>query len=175
MTTSSDSEGMTKATWAERFGISQDDIKAIKGKITDGTSVLAWCLAHGKIAESDYLQWASETSGLPLLNDEFFAIHPDQVFWDAIKSRSNWSPEVLPLAEWDGILLIACVEAPDQFQYREPHAVVLASPRLLALHWRRLNPKSSVTRPSESTSKATSYSESKSEDKASSVESELDA
>ena len=131
---------MGHGKWTEQFGISAETVAAWKPHGQAAVEPLFWGLANGKLPESEYYAWAQTTFELPLVTDEYFAIPADQMFWDRVRSLHAWKPDLLPLAEWEGVLLIACVEPPTNFSYSQPHRFVLASARQLQLLWSHLNP-----------------------------------
>lgn len=124
--------------WIEQFGFS----KAANGSKTVSSETLFNVLTQGQLAEADYLPWAQSAFELPLLQSEFFAVPVDPVFWDRVKDVHAWSAHLYPVADWDGVLLIACVEPPaTRLPIRDVHQFVLAGARDLGLHWAKLNPK----------------------------------
>lgn len=142
----------TGDNWRERFGISDGDVAQFKAQNADASdlSFLRWCLTNGKISESEYFDWAMRTFDLPLVESDFFMIPADLAFWDRVKNLGPWSPFCLPLAEWDGVMTIACLAPPtaealqalQAFQaLKQPHNFVLASARNLDFFWKTLNPQ----------------------------------
>lgn len=138
---------MSFHTWAQKFGVVDSELQEIKQQLKDGEDPLRWFLLTGKVPEREYLRWAMETYSIPLVQNDFFSIPPDPVFWNAVKDIYSWTPGFIPLAEWQGVLLIGCLEPP-QFHFRIPFEsrFVLAAPRALEAYWRSLNPEVAATR-----------------------------
>ncbi len=91
------------------------------------------------VRSADYLQWAKEFYGLPLVTEDYFRQNANRQLWTRIKSVANWTPSMLPLEEWDGVVFVGCVEPPEDIQWSFPVQYVLASARDLKLHWQRCN------------------------------------
>jgi hypothetical protein len=128
-----------KPTWTEVFKISATNLIQIKAQLAPGESPLHWFLAGGKINEPAYLQWAMKSYEMALVKDEYFQIPTDLMFWDRVKGFHTWSPELLPLAEWEGVMMIACSEPPMAPEITFPHQFVLASVRHLQSLWSGYN------------------------------------
>jgi hypothetical protein len=75
------------------------------------------------------------------VKESFFSIPFDLVLWDRVKDLHTWQPDLLPVADWDGVLMIACVHPPSDFQMSSPHRFVLASPQHLRVIWNKANPE----------------------------------
>lgn len=119
--------------WTERFNFS-DEHQAT-------SEVLFAALAQGRISEAEYISWAQDAYQLPFVTAEFFAIPPDRQFWDRVKDVHPWTPNLFPLADWSGVLLIACVEPPAHLDLKSPHRFLLATARNLQMQWQALNPE----------------------------------
>lgn len=89
-------------------------------------SVAFWALEKGKLRSNDYYPWAQHHFGLCLVKDEFFTQPSDPKFWQRVQSVANWSPNLLPLAEWDSVIFIGCVEPPEDVKWSFPYQYVLA-------------------------------------------------
>ena len=76
---------------------------------------------------------------LAVLKDEFFKLPANTKLWDQLKSVANWSHEMLPVHEWDGVVFVACVEPNDEIKWSFPVQYVLASADNLNKHWENLN------------------------------------
>lgn len=132
---------MSSPMWATRFGISDGEFAELQTKLAGQDEPLRWCLLNGRIPLQEYLLWAMATYDLPIVRDTFFSIPADPIFWDAVKTQFAWSPSFFPLAEWQGVLLIGCLEAP-RFHVPGQHAYrfVLASPEALEKRFREFEP-----------------------------------
>jgi hypothetical protein len=138
---------MSSLSWAARFGISDREVADLQNHLSaTGEDALRWVLMNGHIAEREYMQWAMESYELPIVKDAFFQIPPDQPFWEAVRHEFPWNPTFLPLAEWQGVLLIGCLEPPRfHFPLRTAHRFVLVSPRSLEQRYYEYNPDVSRT------------------------------
>jgi hypothetical protein len=138
-------KGMTKVSWQEHFKNSlqgaQEAFAAARAmsaleKDSSEPSFLAYCLLENLIPSREYLEWAKETHQLPVLTDEFFIAHAaSSKFFQTYKSLHPWNSACLPVAEWDGVLLVACLEVPLDFPADRPAAFLLAAPALMAQTW----------------------------------------
>lgn len=125
--------------WSQRFAISGKELVQANFEL-NSTAGLAWCLMHGRIPEPEYLDWAMTQYNLPSITGDYFAAPPDEVFWSRFKDLYPWSPTLIPVAEWQGTLMIACLEPPIDFKLKIPHQFVLASVRNLFLLWNQHSP-----------------------------------
>lgn len=134
----------SQGKWTERFGISSNDLIGLPENLAAHPDVeaLRWCLMNGKISEAEYLEWAMQNFEMPAVTGDFFTAPSDPRFWEAVKELHPWNPGFFPLAEWEGVYLIACLEPPKNFKFPYPYRFVLASARHLLLLWDHLNPPS---------------------------------
>lgn len=134
---------MSSLSWATRFGLSDRELSELQNHLNaSGEDALRWVLVNGHLDEREYLQWAMDTYELPVVKNEFFQIAPDTVFWEAVRSGFAWTPAFIPLAEWNGVLLIGCLEPPRfHFPLRSPHRFVLASAKELQARYQAYNPE----------------------------------
>jgi hypothetical protein len=132
---------MTSPIWASRFGISDREIADLKIQLADQDDPLRWILAKGYIPTNDYIRWAMDQYSLPSVNDDYFSVPVDQVYWEAVKNEFAWTSAFFPLAEWQGVMLIGCVEPPNfHFPLHTPHRFVIASAHALEHRYRELEP-----------------------------------
>ena len=131
--------------WTEQFKISEATLATWKSQqaksLIADQSPLFWGLVNGQLPELEYYNWAQEKFELPFVRTDYFAIPVDPIFWAAVKDLHSWSASLYPLALWDGVLLIGCVEPPKNFAYPRPYRFILASARHLQMHWANLNPE----------------------------------
>lgn len=131
----------TVPNWAQAFGISESEIAELKNQLDGNDDPLRWILANGYIPSDDYIKWAMDTYELPSVRDEYFGVPVDPVFWEAVKQEFPWSPAFFPLAEWQGVMLIGCLEPPQfHFPLRTPHRFVIAAAHALEHRFRELEP-----------------------------------
>jgi len=127
---------MTKTSWQEHFKSSIENAENLYSKDSTNVSLLLFCLRAKMIPIHEYLEWAKENFELPVLSSQFFKIHqPKKEFFKIWQKIYNWSPECLPIAEWDGALIIACLEIPQDYKNLNPTIFVLASHQVLDTTW----------------------------------------
>lgn len=97
---------------------------------------LAYCLNEKLISTTDYLHWAKDVLEIPILIDDFFMAHaPPTRLFESRRELFAWGPDCLPVAEWDGVLIVACLQIPENFPATSPAVFLLASPERLAETW----------------------------------------
>lgn len=75
-------------------------------------------LDRGALSSSTYLDWAKEYYGLAALKPEYFSKNEVQFeVWDRWKDQIQANPELIPLCEWDGLLIVLCFEPPTQLNH----------------------------------------------------------
>lgn len=122
--------------WTKQFGISESDRKVLEKKAHETNSeLLRWCLMNGKVPESEYLEWAMQRYQIPSVTGDFFTAPGDSAFWSNVKKDYSWTESFMPVAEWEGVLMIACLEPPQKFNLARPFRLVLASARHLLYLW----------------------------------------
>ena len=126
--------------WVIEFKISGTVLDAAaKSAEKAGVDLLRWCLMNGKLNEKEYLRWAMSKYSLPVVDADFFASVPDLSLWKKLRAMGLWNTSLVPLAEWDGCLLIGCLEPPAALELERNHRFVLASARHLLLFWNQLD------------------------------------
>ncbi len=131
--------------WLQHFNISQQELQKWSKQLPPGESLLHWCLTTGKINETAYFKWATTHFQMPILTPDFFSLPYDESMWTDLQETYKWRPELMPITEWDGVLLIACLEPPSELAIQRNYRCVLASARLLDLLWVSLNPENEKT------------------------------
>ncbi len=131
---------MQRQTWDQAFQVPADILKNWQSQLQPGQSLLQFCLLHGHLPESKYYPWAMGNFHLPKVRKDFFQIPPDLVFWELVKNRFAWSAELVPLAEWEGIMMIGCLTLPN-IKLPHRHQFVLASAADLQSLWTGYNAK----------------------------------
>jgi hypothetical protein len=127
---------VAKHPWAQPLQISPEQIAAWRGQAPEHESLLAWCFEKKKVSEQIYLAWAQKHYQLPIVREEFFDLRPSPALFEKVRSLAPWSRTLFPVAEWDGVVFVACLEPADlqllpdtQFRY------VLAPLSGLTKHW----------------------------------------
>lgn len=127
---------MSKSSWQDHFKSSITNAESLYSKDATNISFLLFCLRAKMLPVQEYLNWAKETFQLPVLSAKFFQLHPPQKeFFKKWQKVHSWSVECLPIAEWDGALIIACLEKPTNYKNLNPTIFVLASHEVLDTTW----------------------------------------
>lgn len=150
---------MSSLSWAKRFGVSDREVADLQNHLNEtGEDALRWVLINEHVDQREYLQWAMESYELPVVTNNFFKIPPDLPFWEAVKTGFTWTPGFVPLAEWQGVLFIGCLEPPRfHFPLRSAHRFVLAPAELLEQRFYDYQP--GVSRPDHSANESENSSE----------------
>lgn len=135
--------------WVKALNINISDLEQWKLELPKEQSLTFWCLEKGKLKLYEYLKWAQNHYQLPILNTDYFTNSPDQGLWLNIQSVANWSAHMLPLAEWDGVIFIGCVEPHTDITWSFPVRYVLASPHDLKKRWQELQVEEETLEPPE--------------------------
>lgn len=120
--------------WVEALNIRAENVNEWSASAPEGTPLLVWCLVEGHIQAHEYLMWASEHYGLPVLSSAFFESEPflPQQFLN-MTAQTEWQPWCFPVYQWENVTFVACTEPPanqdPQLRY------VLADPRVLKEIW----------------------------------------
>lgn len=125
--------------WAEPLQISLKAIEEWKAIAPKSASLTFWCLETGRISIDSYMEWARNYYELIEVTPEYFELTLNQRFWKQIKTVANWSPALLPLEQWDGVLFVGCVEPDPEVQWSFPVRYILCDPRFLNRRWTELN------------------------------------
>jgi hypothetical protein len=125
--------------WVTALQIDEGTFASWIAKVPKHESITFWCLDKGHVRLNDYFNWAMNHYGLPFLKADYFGTPANRDLWSKIQSVANWSPELLPLEEWDGTIFVACVEPPEDIRWSFPVQYILASPQDLKMQWERLN------------------------------------
>ncbi len=136
---------MAKVDWQEHFRTSIKNAEGLYSKDTTNISFLHFCLRSKVIPADAYLDWAKENYQLPVLSENYFKTHkPQQEFYSKWQKTYPWSAECLPIAEWDGALIVACLQLPDDYKHTQAAVFVLTSHEVLDNSW-NIYQKSSQT------------------------------
>jgi hypothetical protein len=137
----------TVKEWASAFKVSGEQYALWMREAPKGESFTFWCLRSGKLNEDDYIGWAREFYGLASLHTQYFHQPLNPNLWHKIHSVANWSAEMLPIAEWDGVIFIGCVEPNRELSWSFPVQYVLAKARDLKKIWQSLVPNVPLEQP----------------------------
>lgn len=127
---------MTKVNWQDQFKSAIQNAESLYSKDSTDVSLLMFCLRSKLIPTAEYLSWAKENFQIPVLSAKYLQIHkPQQELYKKWQKVYKWSNECLPIAEWDGVLIIACLEIPANYAHANPTTFVLTSPEVLDQTW----------------------------------------
>jgi hypothetical protein len=127
---------MAKVNWQEHFKTSIKNAEDLYSKDSSEVSLLLFCLRSKLIPVQTYLDWAKENYQLPVLSEKFFQTHkPQQEFYKKWQKIYSWSAECLPIAEWDGVLIIGCLQIPTDYKDTNPRVFILTSHEVLFTTW----------------------------------------
>lgn len=125
--------------WQSHFNIPSDawdsfrqtlDSAATEDVGPNSLAFVIWCIENGHLSESQFTSWLAELSELPVVRNEYFEIPVDLPFWERVRDVAAWTPERLPLADWDGILAVGSLWPPISTAFvNQPVSVVLCPPR----------------------------------------------
>lgn len=116
---------MNNLGWKEKFNVPKDSEHS-----------LIEILRSGFINEDEYLQWASETYQIPVVNHDFFKTLNNYKL--VLENPSpHWNETFFPAAEWDGTLFIVCIE-PKQIELSKPYSCILASLFRMETLWNKM-------------------------------------
>lgn len=126
-------------SWSTYFNIPQDQLEVWRGEVPLGSSLIYWVLSEKKISVDAYMNWARDYLGIPSLSDNFSQMKLDLKLWKRVQGLPQWSFELVPLAEWDGVVFVACVDANLEESFDFPVQYILGTPDQLDFFWNKLN------------------------------------
>lgn len=117
---------MSDPSWKEYFS---QPISGYDPVEAQGLSELGYALLHTQIDEQKYLTWARTHFELCSVDVNFFQKHPPPVaLVKRLKEVYPWSPEIMPVAEWDGHLIVLAIEKPKIALPAELKPILLLAP-----------------------------------------------
>ncbi|UOF02077.1 hypothetical protein [Bdellovibrio reynosensis] len=118
---------MSNPVWFEHFKEQLQGLTESFEKSGSSLSLLAFALKGKSLDSEKYLSWAMTHYKLPKLQSRFFTETPfSQEMFAKWATHFQWSVECLPVAEWDGSLIVACLQPPQDFPSSVPAIFVLA-------------------------------------------------
>jgi hypothetical protein len=127
---------MSTTEWFEHF---KHKLQGLTESHTAGgspLSLLAYALKENQLTPEDYFPWAMAHYKLPRLQARFFTeTPPRKEMYAKWATHYSWSVECLPVAEWDGILVVACLQPPQDFPSTPQCVFVLAPQDSLEQCW----------------------------------------
>lgn len=130
--------------WAKALNINEKTLSAWQQQ-AGRQPLLEWCLNHHKIADADYLAWATDHYLMPSLSPEYFTSEFDVRFFNKVRLLADWTEYLYPVGAWDGVLFIACAIPPESVDVFCPYRLVLAPPQVMAKNWHQIQGTESAT------------------------------
>lgn len=114
----------TEAHLQERLASFQESFS----KNIQALSFTGFVLKQKAFSEEDYFSWAQRTYQMPWLKNDFFHLHnPESQVWEQWKDFYSWRPDCIPLAHWDGVLFVGCLEKPTDWPANNSVCFVLST------------------------------------------------
>lgn len=133
---------MSQQAWFEHFKEQLHGLTESFAESGTSVSLLSYALQEKRLSPEKYLAWAMSHYLLPQLQSRFFTETPlSQEMFARWATHYPWSAECLPVAEWDGSLIVACLQPPQDFPSNPTSIIVLASPENLQMAWKTLHPE----------------------------------
>lgn len=131
---------MSQQAWFEHFKEQLQGLTESYEQSGSPLSLLAYCLQENRLSVEKYLRWAMTHYRMPQIRSSFFSETPiSQEMFAKWATHYPWSTECLPVAEWDGSLIIACLQPPQDFPQYPASGFVLAQPADLEKAWKSLH------------------------------------
>ncbi|MEK6774156.1 MAG: hypothetical protein AABY64_09450 [Bdellovibrionota bacterium] len=108
---------MVNHSWTEFFKKNLEKLEdSFKKQGPMELSLLGFALKNNYVSSKEYINWAQEAYSLPILKPSFFQTHTSSYAeWSKWKNLYKWRLEIQPLADWDGHLIVGCLEIPMNF------------------------------------------------------------
>ncbi|WP_347357195.1 hypothetical protein [Bdellovibrio sp.] len=133
---------MSHHLWFEHFKEQLQGLTEAFEQSGSPLSLLGYAICEQRLSSEAYLQWAMTHHRLPLLQSRFFTETPvSQEMFAKWATHYPWSAECLPVAEWDGSLIVACLQPPQDFPSFPSSILVLATYENLEQVWKQLHPE----------------------------------
>lgn len=133
---------MNYHAWLEHFKEQLQGLTQAFEKSGSSLSLLGYALETQRLSREDYTQWATSFYNLPKLQSRFFTETPlSQEMFAKWATHYPWSTECLPVAEWDGSLIVACLQPPQDFPNNPTSILVIADFDDLKKTWAFFKPQ----------------------------------
>lgn len=137
---------MSQHAWYEHFKEQLQGLTESFEQNGGSGSLLKYALQEQCLSPDQYLKWAMSHYLLPKLQSQFFTETPiSQEMFAKWATHYPWSEECLPVAEWDGALIVACLQPPQDFPSNPQSILVLATPENLQEAWKNLHLQTNPT------------------------------
>lgn len=121
-------------TWVEALNINPELLVEWSAQAPARKPILVHCIEQGLVDYGEYMRWAQERYGLPILQANYFQATFDSSLLDHEKLSGAWHPWIYPVDRWENITYIACVEPPQEPESPDVR-YVLADPRAMRDAW----------------------------------------
>lgn len=133
---------MSHNAWYEHFKEQLQGLTEAYEASGSSLPLLGYALAEKRLSSEEYLKWALAHYKLPRLQSRFFTETPlSQEMFAKWATHYRWSLECLPVAEWDGSLIVACLQPPQDFPSFPTPVLVLTSSEDLKQAWDYFHPE----------------------------------
>lgn len=130
---SSEEMAMSSSTWQDHF---RENLIGLEPPRVG--SFLAFAIAEGRVKEDEYLTWASHQQLLPVLESRFFTEQQPDASLLQKRPSPGWNPLCFPVREWDGVLMVACLEKPE-LAIEGSVVYLLAPPSAMQPWWEQIS------------------------------------
>jgi len=139
---------MSHHLWFEHFKEQLQGLTESFEQSGSPLSLLGYALQEKRLRSDEYLKWAMTHYRLPVLQSRFFSETPlSQEMFAKWATHYPWSVECLPVAEWDGSLIVACLQPPQDFPTTPSSIIVLADFESLQNTWFHFHPEKKAAAP----------------------------
>lgn len=133
---------MSYQAWFKHFEEQLQGLTEAYDQSGSSLSLLGFALKEQYLSSDVYLKWAMTHYKLPMLQSRFFTkTSLSQEMFTRWATHYPWSEECLPVAEWDGSLIIAFLQPPQDFPSNPSSIYVLATFENLQQAWRKYHPE----------------------------------
>ncbi len=134
--------------WLKAFNISLAHFQEWEKQTPKEESTTMWALKNKKIDTQEYLKWASNHYGIPILDPAF--IHNISIsfeFWNEVKDKATWNEAFLPVFKWEESIFSACIEKSSH--HNTAIQPLLLAPDALKTCWQKIQSfNTKITSPS---------------------------
>lgn len=137
--------GMNQNSWFEHFKEQLQGLTEAFESSGSTLSLLGYALKEKRLSSEEYFKWAVSHHKLPKLQSRFFTETPlSQEMFAKWATHYRWSVECLPVAEWDGSLIVVCLQPPQDFPSFPSSVLVLTELENIENVWEQFHPRSVV-------------------------------
>lgn len=142
---------MSQNTWFEHFKEQLQGLTEAYESSGSALSLLGYALKEKRLSSEEYLKWAVTHHQLPKLQSRFFTeTLLSQEMFAKWATHYRWSAECLPVAEWDGSLIVVCLQPPQDFPSFPTAVLVLTELENIEKAWDYFHPRAAAA-PAEAT------------------------